>query len=106
MKQFFSIIFLISIVINVVAGDVKTPIDKDSKLVYGKIVDKISGEEIAGAAIKINDQIVYSDLSGNFSISIPALKTEAVVTFVSYNDTKINIDNFSYTAIVVELESK
>ena len=77
-----------------------------TKLVSGKVVDKISGEEIAGAEIKIADKIVYTDLNGNFSASINIVKTEAVVSFVSYNDTKVNIEPFSYNTLVVELESK
>ena len=78
----------------------------NTKLVSGKVVDKISGEEIAGAEIKIADKIVYTDLNGNFTASINVVKTEVVVSFISYNDTKVNIDPFSYSSLVVELESK
>lgn len=77
-----------------------------TKLVYGKVIDKKSGEEIAGAEIRIQDKIVYTDLNGNFSASINTVKTEAIVTFVSYNNTKVNVDPFSYSEIIVELEAK
>jgi hypothetical protein len=89
------------------AGDINNSKDKEStKLVSGKVIDKNSGEEIAGASIKINDKIIYSDLNGNFSAIIPSSKAEAVVTSISYIDTKVNIDPFSFITIVVELESK
>ena len=88
-------------------GDINNGKEKEStKLISGKVIDKNSGEEIAGAEIKINNKVIYSDLNGNFSAIIPSTKTEAFVTFVSYNNTKVNIDPFSYNTIVVELESK
>lgn len=89
----------------VIAGNSNKEKD-NTKLISGKVIDKISGEEIIGAAVKINNQVIYTDLNGNFLASINLTKTEAVVTFVSYNDAKINIEPFSYDAIVIELESK
>ena len=102
------LILVVSLITNlVVAGNgIDNKDATNAKLVSGKVIDKISGEEIAGAEIKIADKIVYSDLNGNFSANINVVKTEALVTFISYNDTKINIDPFSYSTIVVELESK
>jgi len=89
------------------AGDISNcKLKETSQLISGKIIDKKSGEEIAGAEIKINDKIIFSDLNGNFSAIVPSSKTEASVTSISYNDTKINIDPYSYNTIVVELESK
>lgn len=89
------------------AGEINNNKEKEStKLVSGKVVDKISGEEIAGAQVKIADKIIYSDLNGNFSALISVVKTEVLVTSISYNDSKVNIDPFSYEQIVVELESK
>lgn len=87
-----------------IAGNVG---DREStKVISGKVVDKKSGEEIAGAEVKINNVTFYTDLNGNFSAIIHTLKTEAFISFVSYVDSKINIDPFSYNTIVVELESK
>ena len=102
------IILVVSLITNlVVAGNVIDNKDATStKLVSGKVIDKVSGEEIAGAQVKIADKIIYSDLNGNFSTIISTTKTEVVVTSISYNDSKINIDPFSYEQIVVELESK
>ena len=102
------LILVVSLITNlVVAGNgIDNKDVTNTKLVSGKVIDKISGEEIAGAEIKIADKIVYTDLNGNFSANINVVKTEAVVSFVSYNDTKINIEAFSYNTLVVELESK
>jgi hypothetical protein len=102
------LILVVSLITNlVVAGNgIDNKNATNTKLVSGKVIDKISGEEIAGAEIKIADNIVYSDLNGNFSANIPVAKSEAVVTFISYNDTKVNIDPFSYNSILIELLSK
>ena len=91
----------------VIAGNGSNNKEKeDTKLISGKVIDKKSGEEIAGAEIKIDGKIIYTDLNGNFSTNINVLKTEAVVKYISYNDSKISIDSFSYSSIVVELEAK
>lgn len=102
------LILVVSLITNlVVAGNgIDNKDAANTKLVSGKVIDKISGEEIAGAEIKIADKIVYTDLNGNFSANINVVKTEAIVSFVSYNDTKVNIEPFSYNTLVVELESK
>ena len=107
MKRFILIITIIITGNTLIAGNVnKNDGKNDTKIISGKVIDKKSGEEIAGAEVKIGDKIIYTDLNGNFSASISASKTEALVKFISYNDFKINIDPFSYTTIVVELEAK
>ena len=102
------LILVVSLITNlVVAGNgIDNKDATNTKLVSGKVIDKVSGEEIAGAEIKIADKIVYTDLNGNFSANINVAKTEVRVSFVSYNDTKVNIEPFSYNTLVVELESK
>jgi len=102
------LILVVSLITNlVVAGNgIDNKNATNTKLVSGKVIDKISGEEIAGAEIKIDGTVVYSDLNGNFSVNMNVAKTEVVVSFVSYNDTKVNIEPFSYNTLVVELESK
>lgn len=81
-----------------------------TKLVYGKIIDKISGEEIAGAEIQIGEKKVYSDLDGNFSALVSTdsgrSKVEAAVNYISYNEACVTIDLFSYSPLVIEIVSK
>lgn len=102
------ITFIAVLITSVATAENNTNIkEKDNtKLISGKVVDKVSREEIAGAEIKIDNKVIYTDLNGNFIASVNSTKTEAFVTFVSYNDAKVNIEPFAYTAIVIELESK
>jgi len=107
MKKSFLILFLILSVSLAYGGNIMNG-DKTSatKMITGKVVDKKSGEELAGVEIKISDKTIYTDLNGNFSANVNTESAEAIIKFVSYNDTKVNIDPHTYNAIVVELESK
>ena len=78
----------------------------DTQLISGKVIDKVSGEEIAGAEINLGDKIIYTDLNGNFTTSIHGNKPELIVKYISYSETKINISPFSYNPLVIELASK
>lgn len=107
MKKYIIIVVVLLSGSIVFAGN----ISKDKKksitaFVSGKVIDKASGEEIAGAEIKIDNKIIYTDLNGNFLISIQIDNTEAVVKFISYNDTKVKINPFSYNKIEIQLDSK
>ena len=81
-----------------------------TKLIYGKVIVKISGEEIAGAEIQIGQRKIYSDLEGNFSTLIATEKTtftiEAAVNYISYNEACFIIDLSLYTPVVIEIISK
>ena len=109
-QLFILIAFLIgnySTANNPIAG---SPDHVSTKLVYGKVIDKVSGEEIAGAEIQIGEKKVYSDLEGNFSAHVftdkTALQIEAAVNYISYNEACITIDLFSYTPLVIEITAK
>ncbi len=78
----------------------------NTKLISGKVIDKISGEEIAGAKIEIDNKIVYTDLSGNFSTLIKNKNPQALITSISYKNTKVNISPNAISSIVIELESQ
>jgi hypothetical protein len=81
-----------------------------SKLITGKIIDKVSGEEIAGAEIQIGEKKIYSDLEGNFSAMVSTdattYKVEAAVNYISYNEACVQIDLYSYKPLVIEIVSK
>jgi hypothetical protein len=88
-----------------VAGNGLASDKPSSRLVSGKVIDKKSGEELAGAEIKIGGQTIYTDLNGNFSTSLTEQKAEALVTFISYAESKVTLDAYSGTTLI-ELESR
>jgi hypothetical protein len=104
------VIFLITNSIQAGNSPVSFTTAASSKLITGKIIDKISGEEIAGAEIQIGEKKIYSDLEGNFSaiVSTDAStgKIEAAVNYISYNEACVQIDLYSYKPLVIEIVSK
>ena len=107
MKKYILIAFTIFCGSMALAGTTNDSNEKSStKLVSGKVIDKVSGEEIPGAEIKIADKTFYSDLNGNFSILLPIAKQTALVKFISYADTEISIDPVSYAPVVIELSGQ
>ena len=76
--------------------------------ISGQVVDFSNQEALAGVAIKVlgSDQVVYSDLDGNFSLkNIPAgQKIEIQVNYISYKavtirDLKANVVKISLSKI-------
>jgi hypothetical protein len=61
----------------------------------GKVLDKITGESLAGVKITINnsEESVYTDFDGNFEITnIRPGKTEIVASYISYQETTETIE--------------
>lgn len=112
MKTFFLtlLIFIASNCLQAGTSPSNSPTTASTKLITGKIIDKASGEEIAGAEIQIGEKKVYSDLDGNFSAvistDVPTYKIEAAVNYVAYNEACVQIDLYSYKPLVIEIVSK
>jgi hypothetical protein len=107
MKKHIITVLSIFVTFAITAGNGSSTNEKSTtRLVSGKVVDKVSGEEIAGAEIKIADKIIYTDLNGAFLATIPAITTTAVISFVSYSETVVTLSPFSGGEMVVALESK
>jgi hypothetical protein len=88
------------------AGTPVTDKSPATRLVTGKIVDKTSGEELAGASIRVEDKVIYTDLNGNFSAIINIENTTATISSISYTDQTITFDKRTSQDLFVELEQK
>jgi hypothetical protein len=106
MKTYFFIISILTSSLLFAGNGDKISKETSTKLVSGKVIDKVSGEEIAGAEIKIDGKTIYTDLNGHFLTNIHLSATKAVVSSLSYNDANLTIAPFSYSELVIELESK
>ncbi len=61
--------------------------------IQGKIIDKSTGEPLAGVSVKIEgtDQVVYSDFDGNFAFDNVTAGTFTIkVSMVSYTENVLN----------------
>lgn len=61
--------------------------------VTGKVVDKTTGESLAGVLVKIDETgtSVYSDFEGNFEISVLPGNYTVTTAMISYETAKTNI---------------
>lgn len=79
--------------------------------IEGKVLDLNTGEALAGVAISINEseQVVYTDIDGNYSIENLAPGTyELVASFISYKNSLIEdveLDADKYKEIIIHLQS-
>jgi hypothetical protein len=107
MKNFLTIALFLCFAVSVTASNGVADNEKpQTRLVSGKVIDKLSGEEIAGAEIKIADKTIYTDLNGNFLLSIPVVTISATVSSVAYNQASVTIDPYSYGEVLISLESR
>jgi TonB-dependent receptor len=60
--------------------------------ISGKIIDKITGEEIIGAVVKIEgtNTATTTDLSGNYNLKVPAGNHTIACNFISYRKIIVN----------------
>jgi len=67
--------------------------------VSGKIVDHITGENLAGVKIQVlnSDICAYTDLDGNFAIELPNENNDVQikVSFISYETGVFNLEKIS-----------
>ena len=89
-----------------------TLINPINPILYGKVVDKISGEALVGVEITTSvdatKTIHYTDLDGNFILPSHNLDDTIFISYISYSSTFVLIESKSstYSKVVVELESK
>ncbi len=80
--------------------------DKSTTLsVQGKVIDKNTGEALAGVSVIVSGQEVFTDFDGNFNVSI-SLDESVEVSFISYKSVTIDADdintNNNYLEIALE----
>ncbi|MDD3875589.1 MAG: carboxypeptidase-like regulatory domain-containing protein [Bacteroidales bacterium] len=80
---------------------------ESTKQVSGKVTDRLTGENLAGVKIEIpgTDIITYTDFEGNFVLSVSAqnAESEISISFISYESTIVNMNNFSEDHPEIEL---
>jgi len=102
MKKILSILIVSMLAVNVMATneDVKKEsAEATSNMVSsinGKVVDKTTGEALAGVAIKLDEKtVVYTDFEGNFTINLTQPKAKLCVSLISYAPTEVEVKKSS-----------
>ena len=82
---------------------------QEKTTINGTVKDKLSGESIFGAVIKIDqlaNVVVTSNEYGFFSILLPKGKCDLRISFVGYEEKRISISLNDALSIPIFLESK
>ena len=116
MKKLVILLLAFVVVVNLVSAKEKgNPEDKltdTQSVLSGKVLDKISGEELTGVAVRLEgtDQICYTDFEGNFQFEnlLPG-EYELNVELISYNtveDKKIKVGSNEVNELNINLEQE
>lgn len=73
--------------------------------IKGKVVDKSTGEALAGVSVKLDENtVVYTDFDGNFTINLTQPKAKICVSLISYATTEVEVKKSS-NVVKIELNS-
>lgn len=99
MIRTFSFLTIILFGLTVWADNDKAKEKIENNLLSGKIVDHLTGENLAGVKIQVlNSEITaYTDLDGNFELSVPVNNSgkHIQISYISYETTIISMENMS-----------
>jgi len=91
-------LFICLFSIGLIAGNDKQTKDKTTSLqISGKVVDHLTGENLAGVKIQFEDSsiVAYTDLDGNYTLILPSnIESGAVkISYISYETAVVDIKN-------------
>lgn len=111
MKQILSLLVVSMLALSLMAANEdskKESVDATSttvNIIKGKVVDKITGEALAGVSVKLNDNTtVYTDFEGNFTLNITQSRAKICLSLISYASTEVEINRNS-KEVKVELNA-
>lgn len=119
MKDIYLILVATMLTLSAMATDKKTDhntkeqttVQQKSEVVMvsvaGTVLDQESREALAGAAIVIDGQKIYSDLDGHFDLpQLPQGVYKATVYLISYQPISIDLDLQNSSPIVIALKQE
>ncbi len=99
-----TISFIAAIIFSlaIFAGNDKGITDEVASVqISGKVVDHLTGENLAGVKISVqnSDIVAYTDLDGNFMLQVPETVSAnpIQISYISYETKVFEIDNFQST---------
>lgn len=112
MKKLFKLILITGFVLsnNLVNANEKkeaSSINMVTTSVSGRVIDKITGEALTGVAIRLNNEIIFTDFEGKFEINniLPG-EYNLGVSYISYKDIDKNlrVENIAGNSLELEIE--
>jgi hypothetical protein len=78
----------------------------DADFIQGMVTDKNSKETLAGVAVECDGQKTYTDLEGRFTLRKPVKSSEIVISYISYEEQKVKLNDLTSNRISVELRQR
>ena len=93
------------IAVEKASPEAKAEVQVQSKtIVKGLVSDNLTNETLAGAVITANNQKIYTDLDGNFTLSnLCEGKCLINISMISYKDQTIEIDLHNSQTLEIKL---
>ncbi len=86
---------------------VEKDIKESNKSIKGIIVDAKTGEELVGVAVKINDQVVYTDFNGEFIANNVEANTNVITAnYVSYKTVNVDLKNLKDNSNIISMSAE
>ena len=98
------LIFLLGLIFSLTTGLIASNDPNSTKLVSGKILDKQTGETLTGVKVQVKgtDTYCYSDMDGNFILSVNAPNaSEVVIDMVGYEQITLKTKELSSSSDIV-----
>jgi hypothetical protein len=74
---------------------------------YGVVLDKQTNESLAGVAVYVDGQKVYTDFDGNFAFNnVLKGKYEVKISMISYQDQTITVDTNKNKPLEIQLSQR
>ena len=74
---------------------------------YGVVLDKQTNESLAGVAVCVDGQKVYTDFDGNFAFNnVLKGKYEVKISMISYQDQTITVDTNKNKSLEIQLSQR
>lgn len=90
-----------------IASNEKAPTAATTSI-SGQVIDKVTGEALAGVKIELEKTVVYTDLDGNFEINnvVPG-NYKLNTSLISYSTSNVEVDcSNKKEALEIKLDNK
>lgn len=84
-----------------------TEVKTETLSLNGVVLDKLTGETLAGAVVTANGKKLYTDFDGNFSLdNVCNGKCSIKVSLISYQEQTIEVDPASVKQVEIKLKRR
>jgi ferric enterobactin receptor len=90
---------------SIIKGTEQGSETSESKTIEGQVIEKVSGEPLAGATVKVKGSLIgtTTDADGRFTLSVPDNAVILVISFIGFKNSEVTIG--TQTSFNISLEA-